>query len=698
MGAISDNITNVNTVGYKNTRVNFQTLVTKQTSSTFYSAGGVQSKPRQDSGVQGLLQASTSQTDISISGQGFFVVNEAAEPTIDNEFLYTRSGSFFMDNNGYLRNTSGFYLQAWPTNASGTVTPANTSLTIANQNIVSTDYLSTVNLNRVGGTAASTSTIGIGANLPSNDTAGTTHKTDVQFFDSLGNANTMSVIYTRSARENEWSLDIEPPSGTSMITLEDDTATTPKVYKSVGQLQFNITNAAGDGSRRPAEGATVEINSVTYEFSSDATFSGSVRVDTSSTTTLAQDVAALVSAINGTTTNTSDYSFASYGDTPTTNTRAVVSSGSSTTVLFEDDGNGTITVDPTGLLDSTGTRVTSQSSSFTVKKPDLVYTESVQMMFTTLPASGDTMEINSITYTFISGHAASTTGSDKTVFTTTTSSAANLAAMLTDLEDAIENQDPAFASGGTLVDLRKSKTSSTNNILQLGSLSTGTYNTVFSGVTGTTATITEPDGTAFSSTTQAVNTTAGIAFSSDGLPSDINIKELEILDFTNGAANMDDDPSNSKQITMDFGTVGEANGMTQFGASFTPVFINQNGSRFGTFAGVTISADGLVTALFDNGETRPIFKLPMATFVNVNGLEGRTGNTWNATEASGDYTLRVADNGPAGQTIQSALEASTVDIGEEFTNMIVVQRAYSASAKIISTADQMLEELMRVKR
>ena len=70
MGAISDNITNVSTIGYKNTRVNFQTLVTKQTSATFYSAGGVQSKPRQLTDVQGLLQASTSQTDISISGNG----------------------------------------------------------------------------------------------------------------------------------------------------------------------------------------------------------------------------------------------------------------------------------------------------------------------------------------------------------------------------------------------------------------------------------------------------------------------------------------------------------------------------------------------------------------------------------------------------------------------------------------------------
>ncbi|MBT7771012.1 MAG: flagellar hook-basal body complex protein, partial [Rhodospirillales bacterium] len=65
MGAISDNITNVSTIGYKNTRVDFSTLVTKQSSSTLFSPGGVQSRPRQDTGVQGLLQASTSSTDIA---------------------------------------------------------------------------------------------------------------------------------------------------------------------------------------------------------------------------------------------------------------------------------------------------------------------------------------------------------------------------------------------------------------------------------------------------------------------------------------------------------------------------------------------------------------------------------------------------------------------------------------------------------
>jgi flagellar hook protein FlgE len=235
IGAISDNITNVSTVGYKNTQVDFQTLVTKQTSATFFSTGDVQSKPRQDTGVQGLLASSSSSTDIAISGAGFFVVNEAAAPTINNEFLFTRAGSFFQDNEGFLRNTAGFYLQAWPTDAAGVVIPANKSLTVPNQNVISTDFLRTLNLNRVGGTASATSTIAIGANLPSNDTAGKTRKTDVQFFDTLGNATTMSLINTKAIRDNNWEISFPPPPGTSVITLEDSASLN---YGSQGQLEF----------------------------------------------------------------------------------------------------------------------------------------------------------------------------------------------------------------------------------------------------------------------------------------------------------------------------------------------------------------------------------------------------------------------------------------------------------------------------
>ena len=799
MGAISDNITNVSTIGYKNTQVDFQTLVTTQTSTTFYSAGGVQSKPRQDTGVQGLLAASTSQTDLAISGQGFFVVNEANKPSINNEFLFTRAGSFFQDNDGFLRNTAGYYLQGWPTSSAGKVTPNNKDLTIANQNVLSTDYLASVNLNRVGGTAAATTKMTIGANLPANAAAGAKHKTDIQFFDTLGNAHSVSVNYEASTAENEWKMHIDPPPATTHITLEDKILN-PKVYRSVGQVEFNKKDSAGT-VLRPADGssmtisdgtttrkyvfdsnssvtnATAQVDSVTIATSGDvdandvsnvivtpnggaavtfaytyvagdtvtsiasklaklvnanATIGAAVsatslagvititakeagtsftctandvtdadsdmtviraavtanagtantfKVDIASSSTLSTDVSALLTAIKA-----NDPNFT------TINARAKLSSGSSSTLIFEDDGLGKIVIDPTGLQDSTGKAVTEQRKSFEVSKRDTLYTDYTQIKFAGVPANNETVVINGTTYTFKDAEVSGDNDTD--IF-----NSGSLDKVLADLEAAIEANDINFS--GDAVYTRKSDNPNENTLV-LKSLPDGTnYN-----VTHTLgSTPTDPDGaTAIgasnftASATIVVGTDPAISFNSAGLPNGINVAELDVRNFSSGASNMDDDATAAKQISMDFGTLTEANGMTQFGSSFTPVFNSADGSQFGSFAGVTVSAAGLVTALFDNGETRPVYQMPIATFVNVNSLGNRSGNVWNSTQASGDPTLRVADNGSAGAITQASLEQSTVDIGEEFTKMIIVQRAFSAAAKIISTADEMLEELLRTKR
>ncbi|MCH7487676.1 MAG: flagellar hook-basal body complex protein, partial [Proteobacteria bacterium] len=404
------------------------------------------------------------------------------------------------------------------------------------------------------------------------------------------------------------------------------------------------------------------------------------QVDISGSTTVSTDVDLLRLKV-----------IASDADFDTANERIRLSSGTSTTLIFEDDGIEGISVDPTGLKDSTGTRITNQSTSFTTSKQDRVYTDFTQIKFAAVPTTGDSMIINGITYNFTTGEAEDTTGADTTIYID-----GPLDRVLADLRAAIAANDLEFDSNS--VRLRASGSPHDNTLILDSKANGSTYTISVLGLTVPKPT--EPDGTSgfISSNLITVQTEPAISFTSSGLPNKFNIAELDIRNFSNGAANFDDDANNVKQITLDFGTLNEANGMTQFGAAFSPVFINQNGSRFGTFAGLTVNANGLMTALFDNGETRPIFQIPMATFVNVNGLESKSGNVWNATEASGDVTLRVADNGPAGQIVQGALEASTVDIGEEFTKMIVVQRAFSASAKIISTADDMLEELLRTKR
>lgn len=111
LAAISDNIANVNTVGYKRSRANFQTLVTNRGASASYAAGGVTAQTRRFITTQGLPTQTTSSTDL-ISGQGFFMSVEKAEGLQASDVRsFTRAGSFQLDSLGYLKNDAGLYLQ-----------------------------------------------------------------------------------------------------------------------------------------------------------------------------------------------------------------------------------------------------------------------------------------------------------------------------------------------------------------------------------------------------------------------------------------------------------------------------------------------------------------------------------------------------------------------------------------------------------
>ena len=151
-------------------------------------------------------------------------------------------------------------------------------------------------------------------------------------------------------------------------------------------------------------------------------------------------------------------------------------------------------------------------------------------------------------------------------------------------------------------------------------------------------------------------------------------------------------------ININMGTVNQRDGITQNSGTSAINSFTQDGQEFGTLTGVTINESGVVTALFDNGSTRQLYQVPVTTFNNANGLTQKTGNVFIETDASGTAIAHVANTGGAGQISPSSLEASTVDLAGEFTDMITTQRAYSASTKIISTADEMLEELIRTKR
>jgi flagellar hook protein FlgE len=156
--------------------------------------------------------------------------------------------------------------------------------------------------------------------------------------------------------------------------------------------------------------------------------------------------------------------------------------------------------------------------------------------------------------------------------------------------------------------------------------------------------------------------------------------------------------SSPSALTFNFGSNGESDGFTQFDSVSTLISSSVNGAVFGNVNGVSIGKDGIVTALFDNGLTRKVYKLPLATFQNPDGLTRKQGNSYTRSNESGIFALQLAGSGGAGLVAPSTLEASTVDLANEFTQLITTQRAFSASTKIITTADEMLDELNRLKR
>ncbi|HEX9835275.1 MAG TPA: flagellar hook protein FlgE [Alphaproteobacteria bacterium] len=404
LGMISDNISNVNTIGYKTAKASFSTLVTGQTVNN-YAPGGVRSTPLYDVDRQGLIQGSASSTDLSISGQGFFVVNLSSNPGANNTPFYSRAGAFTPDASGYLRTPTGFYLMGWATDSNGVPTAADPTVMTS---------LEAVRVNAVSGSARETANIELGLNLPASAAVAATETTQLQIYDTLGVPHDLTFTWTKTAA-NAWTV---TAAVTGTTTIDE--------------------GAVGGGA------------------------------------------------------------------------------GYSVNIAFNGDGT---------------------------------------------PATFD---------------GAAT--------------------------------PPALALGG----------------------------------------------------------------------------------LTSGALD--------QVIALDFGTPGTANGISQFSSAYSTTFLNQDGAQFGNFFGVSVDEDGIVTALYDNGETLNIYKLPVVTFPNPDGLQARTGTVYIETAESGGFVLRDAGTGSAGKIVPSSLEASTTDIANEFTLMIVTQRAYSANAKIITTADEMLNDLINIKR
>ena len=274
----SNNIANVNTTGFKESRAEFADIFAVSTfgnSDTAIGSGVVLTNVAQQF-KQGNLEFTDNALDLSVSGQGFFAL---APNQTSNEIIYSRAGAFNVDKDGFIVNNSGQYLRAFPVNADGTVSSTSITSTTPMQ------------LPSTAGIPQATSTVAIATNLPStataltgtidpNDTSTFTNSTSVTIFDSLGTEHILTLYYQKTATANQWNVDVYIPGedivpvsniapvklGTTQTLTFDPALGGALATTSTTQMTFNLT-ATQLASGAAAQSTVIKFDDTTQNSS-----------------------------------------------------------------------------------------------------------------------------------------------------------------------------------------------------------------------------------------------------------------------------------------------------------------------------------------------------------------------------------------------------------------------------------------------
>lgn len=172
---------------------------------------------------------------------------------------------------------------------------------------------------------------------------------------------------------------------------------------------------------------------------------------------------------------------------------------------------------------------------------------------------------------------------------------------------------------------------------------------------------------------------------------------FRVNDGTFGAGG--DELGYRQDMQVVFGVANDpSKSVTQYADDFSTKMYEQDGYGMGYMTGFQIDTEGVVTAFYSNGNMREVAQLAMASFTNANGLE-KSGDTYfSETINSGRAMIDVPGTQNRGTVLPGSLEMSNVNLADEFTDMIVTQRGFQANSRTITTSDQMLQELLTLKR
>jgi flagellar hook protein FlgE len=185
-----------------------------------------------------------------------------------------------------------------------------------------------------------------------------------------------------------------------------------------------------------------------------------------------------------------------------------------------------------------------------------------------------------------------------------------------------------------------------------------------------------------------------LIFDTDGRLKE-QIIDKSVFNFNKGALP-------DQYIRFDFGEDklhgGQGLAVTQYGTNSEAYKTFQDGYTAGTLAGMTFNDDGILTAIYTNGENINLAQVALAKFENPEGLFKTGQNRFRESRLSGQATVGVPQAGGRGRISSKTIEASTTDVANEFINLMQAQRNFQANSKVVSTSDEMLQEVLNMKR
>lgn len=707
LDVIGNNISNVNTIGYKSQRAAFADQLSLTLRSAASPTGTLGGQNPQQIGIgvelasidtlhtQGNLQVSGKATDLAIQGNGFFLVGNGPQ------ILYTRDGSFSLDSNGTLVNSAtGLKLLGFQPDASGNIdvsqpVSANSTLVVPLGSLTgarpTTSATFSGNLN--ANAALQSTRVGVNGQI---DTALPSPPMSQTIYDSLGNPHTLLVKLNNPVYRP---FGAGPPANVTQrwdvnLTLDGAVLGVQKLYATMDPVTFTNTFTFFDTTNSPA-GSTLILNVTgangAPSFPLTVDFSG---LQASNNVTTGANGQGGASPVQSTQINLAGNMTLSSAATITNQTTAYKSDGTPYTVT-------TVLSNPT--LPAAGPTVPVGAA------------QQWDMRITVSPPAGGTTVYDSSTNQeskvyFVPGQGFVTIGDNtnsNTINKTLTSTIQLIGSSTTPPATAF-NQGRYLVNGFPItVDLSQLNTTKTStlgdgqngpapawngSLVVYDSLGVAhnlnvryTRALVGSGAPSTATgrwewAITE-NGAPITDSTQPGN--APLFFDNQGKPISPRNPTVTVVPRTGGAP---------LSVTVSF------TGLTQLVGDYSVGAGTQDGYPVGTLQNFAISGDGIINGVYSNGQTRALGQAALANFTNPAGLEKVGGNAYKGSFNSGAAQVGAANTAGRGKITGGAVEMSNVDLSSEFTNLIITQRGFQANTRIVTVVDELLQEVINLKR